>query len=178
MAAGLRIPLVLNRVVAVIHRLDVAATRAFAPPGRPSGYSSAFRSPVQYDDATSGARSSSRRESAPVRVPCQMESRSFEQLRKELGGDVPASAVVLVCHRKDLARLALIDVATKRVSIRKGDRVSAVERFGSPVGTAALPLAGEGLYIFHVLPAGFGLGPDGYDLELLYCHERPEGGRS
>jgi hypothetical protein len=173
----IRVGLLLERVAAVIHRLDVAGTRSFDPPGpKSSGYSSAFREPVVFDDAATGARTSARRELAPVRVPCQVESRTFEQLRQELGGDVPSSALVLVTHRKDLDALGLIDATSRAVSISVGDRVSAIERYGQP-GSVVRPITAPGLYVFHVLPASWGFGPDGHDLELIFLQERALGVR-
>lgn len=173
---AIRVGLLLEKVVAVVHRLDITSTRAFDPPGTQlsSGYSSAFREPVVFDDATTGTRESARRESSAVRVPCQLETRTFEELRQELGGDVPTTALVMVTHRRDLERLELIDTTSRAPLIRVGDRVSAIEKFGQS-GISARPLAAP-LYVFHVLPASFGFGPDGYDMELFFLSDRPQGG--
>ena len=152
----------------VLHRLDVAATRAVDPPGPPAaGYDDDFREPVRYDSG--GLRQTSRRELAAVRVPCQIETAKFEELRQMFTGDAPSSNMVVVLHRRDLARLGLIDAATGRPTIRTNDRVSALER---KTGGVARTLGDEGLFVFEVRPASFGFGPDGYDLELLYLNDR------
>lgn len=174
---AIRVGLQLNQVAIVLHRVDTASTRAFDPPGtKSSGYSSAFREPVVYDDPVVLTRTSARREFAAVRVPCQIETRTFEQLRQELGGEVPTSAVVAVIHRRNLEELDLIDTTSRAAKILVGDRVSAIEQYRQP-GTVVRPLAGQGLFVFHVLPGSWGFGPDGHDLELVYLHDRPLGVR-
>lgn len=175
MALNLRIPLVPNTVAAVVHRLDVVATRAVDPPGAgTSGVDDLLDDVVVYTDAGTGLRTSARREVAAVRVPCQLETLSHDRLRETFGGDAPTSTMVLVFHRRDLASLGLLDATNRACLVRVNDRVSAIERVGSP-GTVVMPLGPEnlGLFVYEVRAGSWGLGPDGHDLELVYMNDRP-----
>lgn len=176
MPTRVRIPLVLNTVAAVLHRLDVAATRAVDPPGADAaGYDDLWDEPRVYDDAVTSARTSTRRELAAVRVPCQVETFTEQRLRETLGGDAQASNVVLVMHRRDLDRLGLIDATTRDVLIRPRDRISTLERINRP-GTVVRTLGPDaaGLHVLEVRGGSWGLGPDGHDLELVFLQDRPQ----
>lgn len=174
----IRVPLILKSSVAVVHRLDIQATRDQDPPGaqagsNPSdqGYNFILREPVVYNEAATAERVSTRKELPAVRIPCQVENLTEERLR-ELGvGDAPVSSQILVFHRKDLERLGLLDVNRETV-IKKGDRVDRLERSNTPPGTIIKKFHGDGQYIEEVRGASWGFGPDGYDLELIFLLDR------
>lgn len=166
-----RVPL-LFPVAAVVHRLSIEATRDVNPPGEPTtGYDETFREPIVYDQAK--VRTDARRELPPVRVPCQIESLSFETLRQLALGDAPVTNMVFVFHRRDLESLGLLD-ANRDVVLKKGDRISAIERLNVP-GSVVRTLREPGLFVFEMRPRSWGMGPDGYDLELAIMSERREG---
>jgi hypothetical protein len=171
----IRVPLLLQKSVAVIHRLDIAATRTFDPVGEDtSGYDSTFREPIAYDDPVTDTRKSSRRERPIVRIPCQVENLTEERLRELRIGDASVSSIMLVFHRKDLGNLGLLD-ENQEVVIKKGDRVSALEQYGAPVGTVSKRFADPGLFIHEIQGRSFGFGPSGYDLEVAILSDRREG---
>ena len=170
---AIRVPLLLERVAAIIHRLDVATTRAVDPPGAgTTGYDEDFREPVVYDAGT--VRTDSRTELPAVRVPCQTEVLNEDRLRQAFSGAVPSSNLVIVLHRRDLERQGLLDATTREPIIRVNDRVSTLERIGFP-GRVVRQLGpgGAGLFVFEVRGASWGFGPEGHDLELLYLNDRP-----
>lgn len=173
---AIRVPLLLQRSVAVVYRLDVVATAAVDPPGGDEavGYDPDFREPVVYSAAVGGARTSTRRELAAIRIGCQVEVASFERLREMGLGDAPITNKILVFHRAVLKRLSLLN-ADGSCKIRRNDRIGSIERWGGPVGTTVLPLAAPGLFVYEVRPASWGFGPDGYDLNLCLTSERPQG---
>lgn len=140
----------LNVFLAELAQLDTAATAAGPP-----GYDPIFREPkVSYDDA--GTRSTGRREKALVRLPCQVETGTFEALRMTPTGDAPRSQLTLVFHFRDLEQAGLVD-ADNRPTIRVNDRLNAIydkagavvmQRFANP----------PGLFATEVTPSGFGFG--------------------
>lgn len=169
-----RVPLLLEKSLAVIYRLDPQATKLVKPySGAQSGYDDDFREPVIYDDVRGSEtlRQSSRIELPPVKVPCQVETRRFEALDQKEPGDVPDSDVQLVFHRMDLLQLKLIDPYTNEILIRKNDRVSHIEAYRYP-GKVSKQFDPPGLYITQIVPASFGFGPDGYDLHIVYLNQR------
>ena len=174
----IRVPLVLKSSVAVIHRLDIDATRNEDPPGAQAGsnptdqgYNFLLREPVVYNEPSTAERTSTRKELPAVRVPCQVENLTEERLR-ELGvGDAPVSSQILVLHRKDLERLGLLD-ADRECVIKKGDRVSRLERSNAPAGQVIKRFQDTGQFVEEVRGASWGFGPDGYDLELVFLQDR------
>ena len=168
----IRVPLVLGTVAAVIHRLDPAATASFDPPGaQTSGYDPDFHTPVIYSSTATGDRTDSRKELTVVRVPCQVETFSFEQLRKLFPGNTPSSNMALVFSRIDLESLGLLDSATRKVKINVNDRVEKLERRSSP-GSTVHPIKAPGLFIFEIRPRSWGFGPDGHDLDVAFLDDR------
>jgi hypothetical protein len=168
-----RVPLLLQRSVAVIHRLSIGATRDHMPPGDVvEGYDPTFQEPIVY---TEGAeRVSSRTELAPVRIPCQVEMMTEERLRQYVGGADPVTNMVLVFHRYDLDNLGLLD-GNREVVLKKGDRIEELERYGGAPGNTIKRFTDPGLFIWEVRSASWGFGPDGYDLELAFTSKRREG---
>ncbi len=172
---AIRVPLLLETVEAVIHRLDPQATAIFDPPGdQPSGYDPDFEEPVVFTN-TSGQRQASRKELPPIRVPCQVEAANFERLRQLFPGNTPNSSIVLALSRIDLEARGLIDLLTRKVLINVNDRVETLERRGVP-GQIVHPITPPGLFVFEVRPGSWGFGPDGHDLELLFLDERQRAG--
>ena len=93
-----------------------------------------------------------RRELAPVRVPCQVETESFEALHMVGAGNAPTSRVQLVVHFKDLEAFGLVDPATGRALLAPGDRMTGFyDRRGALVQTADL-------YVVEARPLSFGFG--------------------
>lgn len=167
----MRIPLVNVLSAIVLDRLDITATRAENPPGDPAtGYHPELQAPYPYKDPVTGVLSDTRQYMAAVRVPCQVEVMSWERLAKEFAGDAPDVNTVFVLHHMHLTTLGLLE-ANGNCLIKKGDRISAIEKNGIP-GTVSRPLP-RPFYVFEVRPAGWGLGPLGHDLQLLYVTERP-----
>ena len=171
-----RVPLVLEKTVAVIHRLNTSATANVQPfSGQESGYDSDFREPIVYDDAlgvgSETERQATRIEYPPVRIPCQVEPVRFERLYQRFPGDRPDSNILLVMHRMDLLRISMIDPDTNAPRITTNDRVSHLESFARP-GVMTQKLKDPGLYVFEVQPASFGFGPDGFDLHLVFLSQR------
>lgn len=174
---AIRVPLLLQKAVAVIYRLDIPATRGINPPGEDTiGFDDEFNEPIVRDNSetTPNTRASTRQEMAAVYVPCQVEMLRYEDLRQLAVGDAPVTDMALVFHRRDLQRLGLLS-ATKDVILKKGDRIGSLEKDGSPVGTTIKTFSDPGLYIYEVRPRSWGFGPDGYDLELALTTKRREG---
>lgn len=170
----IRVPLLLQQSIAVIHRLDIRGTRNVDPAGEPTeGYDPTFNEPIVFTEPTTLKRESSRREHPPIRIPCQMELLTEEKL-KELGvGDAPISNLMLVLHRKDLEALGLLD-SNQETILKKGDRLSHLEQFGGAVGTITKKFADDGLYFNEVRGSSWGFGPTGYDLEIITLTDRRE----
>lgn len=170
----IRVGLVLQPSVAVIHRLDVKATRQANPEGEAtSGYDEVLREPIAYT-GTSGQREDSRKEFAAIRVPCQVEVLSDEKLREMVTGNDPVSNMILVFHRSSLDRLGLLD-ADRTVILKTGDRIEGLERYGGAVGAMTKRFAPPGIFIHEMRSRSWGFGPDGYDLEIALISERRKG---
>lgn len=159
------VPLI-NPVQAVISRLDTQTTWAQEPPGKLEGYDDIFRESIPQDDGTLDSRIYM----DPVRVPVQVETQSYEELRAEVGGDAPVSNVVLVAHRKGLQDLGLLDSVTGRPLLKKGDRIDWIE---APSGQRTVCQPESPLYIWMILPRSWGFWDDGYALEVIYTAARP-----
>ncbi len=162
------VPLLLANPDAVIHRIDITATRAFDPPGAAvSGYDDAFKEPT-VSDTTQGSsiadRVVSRVELDPVRVPCQVETDMSESLHQSYQGNLQRGEYLLVFSIMDLTLLDLFDVTTGKPKFGIGDRVSALEKHNLPgVNTVLFPQ--EGMFFREIRPASWGFG-EGFDLWL------------
>lgn len=171
-----RVPLLLQVSIAVIHRLNLSASKDLRPyVGQTSGYDPDFKEPIVFDDQPAlgeePIRTYGRVELPPLRVPCQVEPGVVDALRQTNVGDMPNSSVQLVLHRMDLERLKLIDVDTREVAIKVNDRVSGIEQPGKP-GVYTQKFPEPGLFVMEVNPASFGFGPEGYDLHLVRLDAR------
>lgn len=144
--------------LAELHRLDTHATVTTDPDGDgplESGYDPDFKESVLVDRNDDGIGERVREEHLPVRVPCQVESKSFEELRMLGSGNAPKSQVDLVLHFRDLERLGLVDEASGDALVRPGDRLGAIyDKAGSLVQEVRTP---PGLYVTEARPVGFGL---------------------
>lgn len=170
----IRVPLLLQKTIAVIHRLSIEETRNTNPIGEPvEGYDPTFREPIVYTDTSTQQRVTSRREMSPIYVPCQVEALTEERLREMGVGNDPVSDFVLVFHRKTLAEMHLLD-QDQEVMIKKGDRLSHFEQFGAPRGVVTKRFADPGLFIHEIRGASWGFGPTGYDLEIALLTRRRE----
>lgn len=136
-----------------------------------AGYDHVFREPEVVDDG-SQLGVDARTESAEVRVPAQIEEKTFEQLNFLQTGDSPKSTFVLVHHFNDLTTLGLVD-SDGMATIKKGDRVVAIyEKYsGDKVFDAPDP---PGLFVTEVLPKSFGLGHK-RNLLLVTLGDREQG---
>lgn len=162
---SIRIPL-LWPVTAVIYQLDIQGTWAENPPGayKDEGHDYLYREPVV--SRAAGVRTQTRKEEKAISVPCQVEMQTFEMLMATFGGDNAATEIALITHRRDLARLGLLD-SNKKCMLNVSDRIDHIEKNGRTVLTFEKPL-----YIYEVRPRSWGFGPDGYDLEVLYTTYR------
>jgi hypothetical protein len=89
-------------------------------------------------------------------------------------GDAPITNISFVFHREDLENLGLLD-SNRDVMLKKGDRISHLEKYGAPVGTISKNFSDPGLYIYEMRSRSWGFGPDGYDLEIALTTKRTEG---
>jgi hypothetical protein len=132
--------------LAELHRLDRAGTSQLDPD---------FKESVAVDTDDDGIGDRARGEHPPVRVPCQVEAKTFEELRMFASGNSPRSRVELTFHFGDLERLGLVHAATGDALICPGDRLGALlDRTGRLVQTVRTP---PGLYVTEARPIGFGL---------------------
>ena len=136
--------------LAEVHRLDWTSSRL--EPGFDPDFQEAAL--VDLDDDGIGERV--RHEHPAIRVPCQVESKVFEELRMLASGHSPRARVDLVFHFRDLEKLGLVCPATGESRIQVGDRLGAIhETTGRLVQKVRTP---PGLYVTESRPIGFGLG--------------------
>lgn len=169
-----RVPLILERSIAVIHRLNPDGTDDSAPTdGVTSGYDDVLDEPIVYDTEVRGLpfRRSARVEHPPIRVPCQVEPMRTEDLQQFQQGNSPKSDLILVFHRMDLDRMRLINPDTNEWILKENDRISAIESPRRP-GVPTYKMKEPGLYIQQMQPRSFGFGPNGTDLIIVYISEK------
>lgn len=167
------VPLILEKSLAVVHRLNVAATASLQPAGQTGGYDKDFREPITFDATRQGkvVRDNARSEYPAIRVPCQVEMIRLERLNQAPPGDAPQTGFQLVMHRVDLKRMKLIDPSTRKVLLKVNDRISSITSFRRPY-VETVRIDPPGLYIIEIQPASFGFGMDGTDLFLVFLAER------
>jgi hypothetical protein len=160
----------------VVSRLDIPATARVDPDGAgpiTDGYDPDLREPIAYTDAD-GSRAVTTRYRQPVQIPCQVEIKSFEELRQVFQGDAPITTMVFVLHNKDLVRLGLLkcDSGCNDVSLKlkTNDRIDGVLCKRRRVPNIDLK---EELYIYRIDPGSWGMGPSGTDLKIVYTTNRP-----
>ena len=153
--------------LAELHRLDTNATAAGV------GYDPDFKEPVLHDQDDDGIGERQRSEHPPVRIPSQVETKVFEELRVQASGNTPRSRIDLVIHFRDLQRMQLVDAATGDALVRPGDRLGAIyDKAGALVQAIRTP---PGLYVTEARPIGFGLNRSRprRNLLLVSFNERP-----
>lgn len=140
--------------LAEIIRLD-RALMIVAPPEAGVGFDPDFHEPVLVDRDDDGVAERARLELPAVRVPCQIEPKTFDELRMFDAGNSPDSKLQLVMHFKDLERLGFVDARTSEPLIAPGDRLAAIyDRAGELVQAIRTP---PGLYVTEARPIGWGL---------------------
>mgnify|MGYP000166507921 CR=1 FL=1 len=135
--------------LAVLHHLDRSSgpTAILMDPD--------FREPIGIDLDEDGVAEVTRHELPAVRIPCQVEPQTFEQLRMLPSGRAPRTSLDLVMHFRDLSRLGLVDT-DGRARIGPGDRLSGIYTLD---GELVLPVqTPPGLFVTEARPTGFGLG--------------------
>jgi len=143
--------------LAELRRYD-AATMAAVGAGLPAapGFDPDFKEPTLVDRNGDGIAERERAELPPIRVPCQVEPRVFEELRVAASGDSPRSTIDLVFHFRDLERLGLVDSTTGDALVRPNDRLAGLYDLGGLLVQAVR--TPPGLYVVQAQPRGFGLG--------------------
>lgn len=160
-----------NPVLAVIERIDPAATRAFNPPGEDSkGYDDLFQQPTYYVDAT-GARKSST-QVVEQKVLAQVEMDRERMKRMVPAGDMPIFDFALVLHVRDLRRRALLNT-DGTCKIKVGDRVSKLVHPRRPTEVVATYSGTEACWIVEVRSASYGFAGR-RDLFLLFIGKKTE----
>lgn len=162
----MRVPL-LNPVTAVFQQLQTQATWGNAPAGQEHGYDPDFREPQTTQSAGGQPIEGSQVYGEDVKVPCQLEVKTYEEIKMLEAGDDPLTRIVLVLHRKDLANLGLIDVDTGNILLKRNDKFLRIEYRGRVV---LQPLSE--LYISRIDQGSAGFGVDGYDLHIVYTTDR------
>lgn len=165
------VPLLFPSTV-LISRLDITTSWAVNPPGTPTkGYDYDLREPRAYEDPTSGNATDALRYKAQIRIPCQVETQTFEQMQHALGGDAPVTNMVFVLHNSDLVSLGYLNITTGALDLKTDDRIDAIERYGLP--GMPIRIFSDGLYIYQIKPASWGMGTTGQDLQLVYTSLKP-----
>lgn len=144
--------------MADLFRLDTAGTATTDPDGAgplTSGYDLDFKEPVGVDINDDGVGEPVRVEHSAVRLPCQVEPKTVEELRMFAAGNSPRARVELVFLFRDLENLGLVDAPTGEALVRPGDRLGALyDKAGALVQAVRTP---PGLYVTRTQPLGFGL---------------------
>jgi hypothetical protein len=168
--------------LAELFRLDTQAMAGpvgVGPDPEAPGYDPDFKEPVAVDTDDDGVGERVRREHPAVRVPCQVDTKVFEELRVFASGNAPRSRIDLVLHFKDLERLGLVDAATGDALLRPGDRLGALyDKTGALVQAVRTP---PGLYVTEARPIGFGLDrarPRRNLLTVAFEDRQPAAGRA
>ena len=138
-----------------------------------SGYDDDFREPVVLlrDEVADDTTGIALRKETFIRVPCQIEPQSWEQLRQLLGGSSPNAAVRIVFHFRDLERLCFIDSDTGEALIRNNDRLCSI--FGCDGELLQEVRNPPGLFATQVRP-NFGIGRS-RNLLIATFEEREQG---
>ncbi len=171
-------PRVLSSFFAEFAQLSAIATRkdpkATADPHAivpTSGYDDDFKETIMLIDQ--GVRTSARKESTPVFIPCQVEADTMDALSQQAAGNVPDAKIVVVTAYKDLERMRLIDPDTGECMVKVNDRlVSIRDRCMCVIRAIRTP---PGLYVTQCLPSyGFGGRPD---LLMFTLEDREQGAK-
>jgi hypothetical protein len=155
----------IQRFVCVLRRLDATATAAVVG----GGYDDVWRTTRPVEDGTQTG-SPSRREGAAIRLPCQLDRRTWGGINERRSGKEIEAQIIITLHWPDLVAAGLI-AADGTPQIQQGDRIEAIEtRLGAVEETFADP---PGMYVHDLERAGHGLAAFGTpktNLLFLYCN--------
>ncbi len=135
---------------AEVIRLDRQAMATLEP-----GYDPDFKEPVLVDNNDDGVGERIRHEHPPIRIPCQVETKVFEDLQMMASGNAPQTKIHLVFHFKDLERMGLVDALTGKALMAPGDRLAALHDMQGHLVQAFI--SPNDLYVTEARPIGFGL---------------------
>jgi hypothetical protein len=157
----------IQRFVAVLYRIDTAATAAVVG----GGYDPEFGEPLPVANG-SLLGASSLRERPALRLPCQLDRKTWGAAGAARSGYEENADIILVFHYPDLEAAGLI--GTDGVpQIFPGDRIGAIEDVGGAVQeTFANP---PGMFVTDLERAGHGLAAFGmprFNLLIAYCSKR------
>lgn len=160
----------INPFTAVVARFDSGQTEDTTG-GKP-GYHRTFSEPdVKTVD---GKRTTARAEKPELRIPVQVEDRSWEALRQFDNGNSPQTGLALVTHYRHLRCLGLVDSVTGKVDLNVNDRLVRIEdKCGRTVSTVRTP---PGLFCVEVRPMAYGIGRT-LNLLLLLFSDRLRGAK-
>lgn len=172
----MRVPLLFPSLL-VVARLDIAGTARVDPDGAgpvTEGYDPDLREPIAYTDAA-GSRATTVRYMPPVQIPCQVEIKTFEELRQVFQGDAPVTTMVFVLHNSDLVRMGLLKYSMGcsiggNLSLKTNDKITSVLCKRKRISNIDMK---EDLYIYRIDPGSWGMGPTGTDLKIVYTTNRP-----
>lgn len=155
--------------IAVIHRLDTTATEA--TPG--GGYDPDFRTTKKTYPGNIGVSASTRKESAPVQLRCQVEIGRWELQKQMASGNAVDTTLTTVIHFKELEAKGLVDLASGDPLLRVGDRLESILRLRDGVLVQAVRKP-QSLFATEVQPTAYGLGRE-RNLVIITWDERPQG---
>lgn len=164
------VPLVLEKSIAVVERLDYLGTRSAHPAGKTSGFDDDFDEPVGYTTGGQG-RTDALVYLPPIKLPCQVETVQAGELKQDQSGTDPESVFTLVFHKRDMRQFNMFDPVTKQFLLKLDDRIPRIESFRIP-NLVTWQFDAPGLYITQIRPGSFGFGPDGFDLFIVSLSSR------
>lgn len=140
----------IQRFKAEFARLDTTAT-AIA-----GFYDEDFREVLRTDATGDGVGVVQRQEHPVVILPCQIGSRTFEELQAHDLGNAPRSELVVWLHFADLETEGLVDATTGQPLVHTGDRLVSIRDYfdESVVLSIRTP---PGLYVEEARSSGWGL---------------------
>jgi len=143
----------INKFVAVVRLLDAAA----------------IESAGDFDDDFRIVKPGGRIEQDAIRIPCQLDRRSWGRDFMTPAGHEIEADIILTLHWPDLVRLGLIDT-DGRPMIAQGDRIESIE---TVAGDTDVEFENPpGMFIVNLERAGHGLATFGTpqtNLLILYC---------
>jgi len=122
-----------------------------------------------FDDDFQVVKPGERLEQDAVRIPCQLDRRSWGRDEMTVSGHEKNSDIILTLHWPDLERLGLIDTDGNPM-IAQGDRIEAIETVSGDT-EESFPDP-PGMFVVHLERAGHGLSAFGSprtNLLYLYC---------
>ncbi len=145
--------------LAQIFRLDTQTTAVMDP----SGFDPDFKEARVADFLGDGVGQRIRNERLPIKVPCQVEPKTFEEPAMFASGNSPRANINLVFHFKDLERMGLVDEAGEAM-IRPGDRLGGIY----DKADVLVQVIRNPMYAIDARPMGFGLHMEKPSRNLLF----------